>query len=419
MFNRRISCICKFNLMAALFFSHPAFALNADEIVVLVNMNASGSLGIAEYYMEQRNIPQAHLIKLWITDKEWCSREEFEEKIILPVRRYLKEKDNLKKIRCLVTTYGLPLRVEPPAMNPDQQKQAKLLKEKQYAMGKELEKIPKDAAEKRKELQSEINAMNAERLAITKKDYRSSFDSELSLVLEENYDLKGWVNNPYFLGFKNQKTGISKENVLMVSRLDGPDASSVKRIINDSIQIEQEGLKGVGYFDARLPEPDAKHPKKNTGGYALYDLSIHLAAKKVREKTGMPVVVDDTQTLFQPGECPDAALYCGWYSHHQYVDAFNWQRGAVGYHIASSECSTLKNEKSQVWCKKMIEKGVAATIGPVGEPYLQAFPVPEMFFSLLVDGYLSLAECYILSMPFLSWQMVLIGDPLYTPFKIR
>jgi hypothetical protein len=56
-------------------------------------------------------------------------------------------------------------------------------------------------------------------------------------------------------------------------------------------------------------------------------------------------------------------------------------------------------------------------IGPVAEPYVQAFPVPEIFFGMLVDGYLTLAECYMVSVPFLSWQMVLVGDPLYRPFK--
>jgi hypothetical protein len=36
---------------------------------------------------------------------------------------------------------------------------------------------------------------------------------------------------------------------------------------------------------------------------------------------------------------------------------------------------------------------------------------------LLLDGRLTLAEVYALSKPFWSWQMVLIGDPLYRPFK--
>jgi len=121
--------------------------------------------------------------------------------------------------------------------------------------------------------------------------------------------------------------------------------------------------------------------------------------------------------LFQPGDCPDAALYSGWYSCKNYIDAFEWQPGAVGYHIASDECTTLKNEKSRVWCKMMLEDGVAATLGPTSEPYLQAFPPPEVFFGLLIDGYYTLAESYILSLPYLSWQMVLVGDPLYSPFK--
>ena len=133
----------------------------------------------------------------------------------------------------------------------------------------------------------------------------------------------------------------------------------------------------------------------------------------------MPVVIDDKERLFQEGECPDAVLYCGWYSLAKYINAFSWKPGAVGYHIASAECQTLKSKNSQVWCKRMLEEGVAATIGPVSEPYLQAFPVPEVFFGSLVEGRLTLAECYMLSLPYLSWQMVLIGDPLYRPFGNR
>jgi len=121
--------------------------------------------------------------------------------------------------------------------------------------------------------------------------------------------------------------------------------------------------------------------------------------------------------IFQPGDCPESALYCGWYSLSRYVDAFTWVRGAIGYHIASGECTTLKRPESQVWCKRMLERGIAATIGPVNEPYVQAFPLPELFFPLLTEGYLSLGETYLITLPFLSWQMVLIGDPLYQPFQ--
>ena len=131
----------------------------------------------------------------------------------------------------------------------------------------------------------------------------------------------------------------------------------------------------------------------------------------------METVLDEKESLFQPGECDDAALYCGWYSLGKYIDAFKWVPGSVGFHIASQECRTLKQPGSTVWCKMMLEKGIAATVGPVGEPYVQAFPVPEVFFGMLLEGKATLAECFAASSPFLSWRMVLIGDPLYTPFR--
>ncbi len=195
----------------------------------------------------------------------------------------------------------------------------------------------------------------------------------------------------------------------MTSRLDAANAKIVKRIINDSIEAEQEGLKGSAYFDARWKNPG----KKKVAGYGLYDRSIHRAAKSLSEKTQMNVIFNDVGSLFQKGESPDTALYCGWYSLAKYVDAFTWQKGSVGYHIASSECATLRNENSQVWCKKMLDYGIAATIGPVGEPYVQSFPMPEIFFKFLAEGYLNLAESYLISLPYLSWKMVLVGDPLY------
>jgi uncharacterized protein (TIGR03790 family) len=208
------------------------------------------------------------------------------------------------------------------------------------------------------------------------------------------------------------------EKVMVVSRLDGPTDPIVRRMIDDSLHAEKEGLSGRAYFDARWPDPGNKTDLTAfKDGYAFYDRAIHSAARLVEKSGRMPVTIDSKDSLFQPGQCPNAALYCGWYSLGHYVDAFTWARGAVGFHIASSECQTLKSKESQVWCKKMLEKGVAATLGPVAEPYVQAFPIPDVFFGLLLDGQLSLAECYALSNPFWSWQMVLIGDPLYRPFK--
>ena len=189
----------------------------------------------------------------------------------------------------------------------------------------------------------------------------------------------------------------------------------MKRIIDDSIEAEAEGLQGVGYFDAQYKYPGVREVQ----GYAFYDRSIHRAAEVVMKNSELPVVLDDGGELFQPGQSPGAALYCGWYSHGLYIDAFTWEKGAIGYHIASSECSTLRKKNSTVWCKRMLEDGAAATIGSVREPFVESFPPPELFFTLLTAGRLTLAESYLMSTPYLSWQMVLVGDPLYRPFKVR
>jgi uncharacterized protein (TIGR03790 family) len=190
-------------------------------------------------------------------------------------------------------------------------------------------------------------------------------------------------------------------------------------MIDDSLKVEKAGgLQGRACFDARYAPLEKKTKKGNDEPniYEIYDQALYKAADLIRKTGVLTVTINDKPELFQPGECPDAALYSGWYSLGKYVDAFAWRPGAVGYHIASGECTTLKKKGSQVWCKRMIEEGVAATLGPVDEPFLSAFPPPDLFFNLLIKGNWTLAECYALSQPFWSWKMVLIGDPLYRPF---
>ena len=400
--------IILFGILAA-----PCMALEPYEIVVIANKKVADSVALAQFYMEKRNIPKANLLQLTISEKEVCTREEYDRNVVQTVRKYLEKKKSTNRIRCLVTMYGLPLKISGSKLTPQEKNQIKDLRIKRELLKDRLKKLEGQKDDHFKNVKTELKSINDQLSILTKASQRSSFDSELALVLEKNYSISGWIPNPYLIGFKDAKNLINKDNVLMVSRLDGPSVPTVKRIIQDSIKAEQNGLKGTAYFDARW----ARSKKQELSGYALYDQSIHLAADRVRKSYLLPVVVNDRKELFQPGEAPDAALYCGWYSRANYVDAFIWQPGSIGYHIASSECVTLKRRNSRIWCKMMLEKGIAATIGPVGEPYVQGFPVPEIFFGLLIDGYLSLAECYMISLPYLSWKMVLIGDPLYKPFK--
>jgi uncharacterized protein (TIGR03790 family) len=82
------------------------------------------------------------------------------------------------------------------------------------------------------------------------------------------------------------------------------------------------------------PKPDEERVKQAGSSSVFFDRPIHPAGELVRKSGRMPVVIDDKEQLFKEGECPDAALYCGWYSLASYTDAFSWKHGAVGYHLA-------------------------------------------------------------------------------------
>ena len=216
--------------------------------------------------MRRRHIPSEHLVRLDVTAEERCSRQEYDEKIRKPVRRALAKIDPEKHIRCLVVMYGVPLAIRPPEPEQESRRQ-----------------------EQREQM-----------------DTRAAVDSELALVLTDDYPLAGWLANPYFLGLRGQETRLDRDTVLIVSRLDGPDPATVRRLVDDVFLTEKQGLQGRTCFDARWPKPAAK----NLSGYALYDASLHAAAEAVRASDRMETVrLDAHAELFQPGDCPKAALY--------------------------------------------------------------------------------------------------------------
>ncbi len=241
----------------------------------------------------------------------------------------------------------------------------------------------------------------------------AAVDSELSLMLVENYPKVHWLPNPLNLHFEKEPAMQRfRQAVVMVGRLDGPTPRIARRLVDDALKTEARGLEGVCYLDAR-----GLKGERAPGSYAWFDRRLERLADLMKERSTLKVVLDRRPGLFLPGSCPRAALYCGWYSLAKYAASCSWEPGAVAYHVASAEATTLRSPGSQVWCKRMLEEGVAATLGPVAEPYLSAFPLPDEFFPLLLKGELSLLEVYYRTVPHLSWQMVLIGDPLYRPFK--
>lgn len=401
---KKLSCLL---LGLCLCWSANCFGLEPEEVLVVANKDMAGSVDLAKYYIEKRDIPGSHLLSLSLASDEVMTRQMYDDvlaKNVLKKLAKLKRKDK-HRIEAIVLMYGVPLKVAPPIPGYDALDRIREYRDNQKTIEEESENPDPNASQQRKDLGQKIQDL-------LNTNQRAAVDSELSLVKAEKYDLDGWIKNPFYLGFQGQNLAISKNQALLVCRLDGPDVETVYRVIDDSLWAEKKGLDGRAYLDARWPEPIET---VGLGGYAFYDYSLHRAAEIAKPR--MDVVLDETAALFPENSCPDAAVYCGWYSLGEYRDSFKWQRGAVGYHIASSECTTLRKKDSSIWCLKMLEKGVAATIGPVYEPYVQGFPVPHVFFHQLLEGYMSLGEAYLVSLPYLSWQMVLVGDPLYQPFK--
>jgi len=510
-----------------------------DQVAIVANGNSRESLTVAEHYASRRGIPRQQIIKLDLPPDETISRHGYERLMVLPVRQALQAHDLHRRIRVLVTVYGVPLRVGPLLHTAEEQAlrrdvtgklegaRSRLLDVDQLAhkigslpsksdgksrgdrgqVGPSYERNmafflevnrsvrqvlqqarqqpPRDAqdyarleslfrsyqglagvAELHHELPSSASvagreeeegrtlqleglqllveslelpvrrkraefyehlertygpygvfvlaAMESEVLSDESSD--ASVDSELSLLWwdQGEYPVAWRHPNPFHHAFRSsKKTRTPELPVLMVSRLDAPTAELATKLVDRALEGEQSGLPGTVYLDAQgLPE------KESPDTYTKYDLSLQHLHRFIREQSAYRSILENTKARFErPGQAPDVALYAGWYRLRHYEDAFTFRPGAIGYHMASAEAVSLHRSGETGWCKNALEHGITATLGSVGEPYLDAFPEPLEFMALLMTGQYSLVEAYYLSSRWVSWRMVLIGDPLYNPWR--
>ena len=244
----------------------------------------------------------------------------------------------------------------------------------------------------------------------------ASLDSELSLLWwnRGDYPVTWRHPNPFHHTFAAaQKPTLREPPVLMVSRLDAPTAELATKLVDRAIEAETHGLNGTIYLDAQ-----GILAKEHPDTYTKYDQSLQTLHRFLGEQSTYQSTLENTAARFErPGQAPDVAFYVGWYRLRHYEDAFTFQPGAIGYHMASAEAVSLHQPGETGWCKNALEHGITATLGSVGEPYLDAFPEPLEFTALLMTGQYSLVEAYSLTSRWISWRMVLIGDPLYNPWK--
>jgi uncharacterized protein (TIGR03790 family) len=367
-----------------------------DEVVVIYNKHVPESKAVAEYYAKMRHVPARQIYGFTLTTNEQMSRDEFRDSLQMPLARKL-ETDKLwrfgsvtiaatnsqperverrivaTKIRYAVLCYGVPLKIAPVPIA--------------HEPGKEIAhpELLRDEA---------------------------AVDSELSWLplMEMGISLAGPLHN-WVYGATNSAMLSPTNGVLLVARLDGPNADLARGLVDKALAAERDGLWGRAYFDARGLD--------KTNGYYLGDEWILGAAELCRE-LGFETTVDKNPATF-PADFPmsQIAIYCGWYDGNVSgpfaLPKVEFMPGAFAYHLHSFSANTLRST-NEFWVGPLLAKGATCTMGCVNEPYLSGTPNVAAFLARLIAGGFTFGEAAWAAQPVLSWQTTVVGDPLYRPF---
>jgi uncharacterized protein (TIGR03790 family) len=366
-----------------------AAAEPGDAVVVIYNAQLPESKEVADHYAARRHVPENQMIGLKLPTTETMTRGEYRDQLENPLLHFLDAEKLLvfepdaagansgarelkeAKIRYAVLCYGVPL------------------------------KIAEDAT---------LKEPGEEKLQEALRRNGAAVDSELSLLPwpDSRRMLAGFIPNPCY-GATNAALLNPAHGLLLVARLDGPDAATARALVDKAMEAESNGLWGRAYFDLRgLTNGTMKRGDDWMG-----------AAAQAAGNHGFETVVDNKPETFSAGfPMSQIALYAGWYDSHVSgpfaQPNVEFMPGAFAYHLHSYSAQTLRNVTNN-WCGPFLARGATATMGCVDEPYLDGTPNMGIFFSRWLAGF-SFGEAAYASQAVLSWQTTVIGDPLYRPF---
>ncbi len=356
-----------------------ALAQTAENLLLVVNEASPVSLEIGQYYAGKRGVAKDDILRVKTSVKESIPREDFESQIESPVAVWLTRNSAQDRILYIVLTKGIPFRIE-------------------GSSGRD--------------------------------GTVASVDSELTLLYRkltgQSAPLPGRIVNPYFLGETpvSQAKPFSHEqyDVFLVCRLDGFTGADVRGLIDRGFAPSREGK-------ILLDQKDALVDKGNTW--------LKIAAERLREAGFQDRVVLEQGEKVLSG----IAGVLGYYSYGSNDPAIRMRHfnlgfvpGALAGMFVSSDARTFVEPPADwqigAWQDKstyyagspqsltgdLIRDGVTGIAGHVTEPYLEGTIRPDILFPAYLAGF-NLAESYYLAMPSLSWQTIVVGDPLCGPFR--
>jgi uncharacterized protein (TIGR03790 family) len=244
----------------------------------------------------------------------------------------------------------------------------------------------------------------------------ASVDSELTLLYGKRKGAKtaraGAVPNPFF-GRRDEPFVHPRFPIYLVTRLAAYDVPGVKAMIDRSLAARNRGRFIV----------DLSSPGDNPGNNWLRTAAILLPPDRVE-------LEETTQAAYDRS---DVIGYASWGSNDanrkRRMVGFRWLAGAIVNEYVSTNARTFLRppdswtigawgDREKTWAGSpqslsadYLAEGATGCSGHVYEPYLAYCPRPDYLLPAYAKGR-NLAESYYLAIPGLSWQNVVLGDPL-------
>ena len=366
-------------LACALATAQAALAQSAENVAVVINSASPASQRIGEYYVRERGIPAGNVIRINTPAQEAVSRAIYAATIELPIASALGRERLQDRVLYLVLTKGVPLRIA-------------------GTLGQE--------------------------------GTIASVDSELTLLYRrmtgQAVPARGRVANPYFLGTRDTKEAQPfthrEHDIFLVSRLDAFTVEDVIALIDRAKSPSTEGRIVLDQRDALVNRAgedwlEGASKRLTAEGHGERPL-LEMTPKPVRGVK--PVIgyfswgstdpqnrVRTMELGFAPGAI--AASFVG-------EDARTFEEPPAKWRPTNdNNRTTWFAGSSQSLVGDLIREGVTGVAGQISDPYLQSAVRPEVLFSTYLAGF-NLIESFYLAIPHLSWQTVVIGDPLCAPF---
>ena len=89
------------------------YALEPDEILIIANNDIEESISLTRYYCSLRSVPDKNILALSLgaSLKYMISRNDYEKQLVEPIRTKFFNEQLIGQIKCLLTIYGVPVRV--------------------------------------------------------------------------------------------------------------------------------------------------------------------------------------------------------------------------------------------------------------------------------------------------------------------